>query len=164
MVALEQRRRGHRRRWSLASWLYLAVVGLYAPLLMARQGARNGQTWGKQIVGIRVVRDRRAARWTSATRLLREVVVKWPAVRLRDRRPFVVPPILDYLWPLWDDENRALHDMARVVARRARLASRWLGRGGAHALGGAGPDHLVAAGPTPTITIGTPRKSLMNSR
>jgi uncharacterized RDD family membrane protein YckC len=22
-----------------------------------------------------------------------------------------IPTILDYLWPLWDDQNRCLHDM-----------------------------------------------------
>ena len=22
-----------------------------------------------------------------------------------------IPTLLDYLWPLWDDENRCLHDM-----------------------------------------------------
>ena len=40
---------------------YFAVVLVYAPLLMARDGANNGQTWGKQVVDIRVVRARGAA-------------------------------------------------------------------------------------------------------
>lgn len=31
--------------------------GVYAPLLMRRPGRRNGQSWGKQLVGIRVIRD-----------------------------------------------------------------------------------------------------------
>ena len=29
-----------------------------------------------------------------------------------------IPTLLDYLWPLWDEQNRALHDMlasSRVV-------------------------------------------------
>src|SRR3954453_17963270 len=37
---------------------YLVVAFLYAPLLMAREGKGNGQTWGKQALGIRVIRDR----------------------------------------------------------------------------------------------------------
>ena len=42
---------------------------------MAREGAHNGQTWGKQIVGIRVVRDNGEPMdfgWSA----LREIVVK----------------------------------------------------------------------------------------
>ena len=38
---------------------------LYAPVLMARDGDHNGQTLGKQIVGIRVVPNG-GERWTSA--------------------------------------------------------------------------------------------------
>src|SRR4051794_32942201 len=36
---------------------YAFAVLFYAPVLMMRDGPRNGQTWGKQIVGIRVIRD-----------------------------------------------------------------------------------------------------------
>ena len=36
---------------------YLVVVFAYAPTLMAREGVNNGQTWGKQLLGIRVVHD-----------------------------------------------------------------------------------------------------------
>ena len=38
-------------------FLLMAVIYmLYAPLLMARQGERNGQTWGKQLMNVRGVR------------------------------------------------------------------------------------------------------------
>jgi uncharacterized RDD family membrane protein YckC len=95
--------------WSLAVLVYLAGVAFYAPLLMARGGARNGQTWGKQIVGIRVVRDK-GGEMDFGFAFIREAVIKWLLFGIIGGF-FFIPPILDWLWPLWDDENRALHDM-----------------------------------------------------
>jgi uncharacterized RDD family membrane protein YckC len=82
----------------------------YAPVLMARGGERNGQTWGKQIVGITVVRNE-GQTVSMGFAFLREFVVKnllfgWVGSFL-----LYIPTLLDYLWPLWDDENRCLHDM-----------------------------------------------------
>jgi uncharacterized RDD family membrane protein YckC len=91
--------------------LMAAVVLLYAPLLMMRQGARNGQTLGKQLLGIRVVRDSGEAMsfgWAA----LREVVIKNLAVGIASSIIPFIPWFLNYFWPLWDDQNRALHDMA----------------------------------------------------
>ena len=59
--------------------LMVAVSLLYAPLLMARQGPHNGQTLGKQLLGIRVVRDTGRTMgfgWAA----LREIAVKAFAV------------------------------------------------------------------------------------
>jgi uncharacterized RDD family membrane protein YckC len=105
----------------LASIAYLGLVAvvflLYAPLLMRRPDARNGQTWGKQMFGIRVVRTNGLPMdfvWSG----LREVVVKLLAVGVASTFIPLVPWLLDVLWPLWDDENRAVHDMiveTRVV-------------------------------------------------
>ncbi len=95
--------------WSLAVAAYLAVVGLYAPLLMARGGSVNGQTWGRQIVGIRVIRDK-GGEMDFGYAFLREVVVKWLLFGVIGGT-FLIPTLLDWLWPLWDGENRALHDM-----------------------------------------------------
>jgi uncharacterized RDD family membrane protein YckC len=97
---------------ALLSVLIFAVIALiYAPATMARQGSHNGQTWGKQLVGIRVVRDSGAAMdfWSAA---LREVVVKGLAVGIASSIIPFIPWFLDSFWPLWDDQNRALHDMA----------------------------------------------------
>ena len=41
----------------IAFLLYIVVALFYAPVLMARQEKNNGKTWGKQILGITVVRD-----------------------------------------------------------------------------------------------------------
>jgi uncharacterized RDD family membrane protein YckC len=95
----------------LSLLLVSAVVLLYAPLLMMRGGARNGQTLGKQMVGIRVVRDNGQPMgfgWAA----LREVVMKNLAVGIASSIIPLIPWLLNYLWPLWDDQNRALHDMA----------------------------------------------------
>ncbi len=97
----------------LVLWVILvcAVTLFYAPVLMARRGPGNGQTLGKQMVGIRVVPDggEPMTFWPGA---LREVVIKGLAVGVASTFIPFVPWLLDNLWPLWDDENRALHDMA----------------------------------------------------
>jgi len=97
----------------------IAIVSLvYAPLLMMRAGARNGQTIGKQVTGIRVIRtsgDSMDFLWAG----LREVVIKNFGVGFVSSFTFGIAFLANYLWPLWDDENRALHDMlaqTRVVA------------------------------------------------
>jgi uncharacterized RDD family membrane protein YckC len=93
-------------------FLVFAIISLlYAPLLMMRQGERNGQTWGKQVIGIRVVRDN-GQPFTFGSAALRDVVLKQLAVGIASSVIPIIPWFLNYFWPLWDDENRALHDMA----------------------------------------------------
>jgi uncharacterized RDD family membrane protein YckC len=96
-----------------ASLLFLLLVALvvllYAPLLMMREGQRNGQTYGKQMLGIRVIRDSgepMSFGWAA----LREVVIKQLAVGFASSIIPFIPFFLNYFWPLWDDQNRALHD------------------------------------------------------
>ena len=48
---------------------------------------------------------------TFAWAALREVVIKVLLVGIASSIIPVLPWLLDILWPLWDDENRALHDM-----------------------------------------------------
>lgn len=93
----------------------VAVVALvYAPLMMSRT---NGQTLGKMATSCRVVRaDGRPVDFVWAA--LREVVVKAIGFGVAGSITFGIANLLDYLWPLWDDQNRALHDMivsSRVV-------------------------------------------------
>ncbi|MDA0173064.1 RDD family protein [Solirubrobacter taibaiensis] len=76
---------------------------LYYPLTM-RRGAHNGQTWGKQIVGIRVVKDS-GERITGGAAFVREGLVKGFLMNLCS-----IVAILDFLAPLWDNRNQAWHD------------------------------------------------------
>ena len=94
----------------LSLLIWSAILLLYAPLLMVREGERNGQTLGKQFVGIRVVRDTGEpfGFWMA---VVREVVVKNILVSVVSIFIPVLPWLLDNLWPLWDGENRAVHDM-----------------------------------------------------
>jgi uncharacterized RDD family membrane protein YckC len=102
----------------ILTFLIVFVIALiYAPLLMIRKGQNNGQTWGKQIVGIRVIRTN-GQPFNFSQAALREVVVKTLAVGIASSFIPIVPYLLNFLWPLWDDQNQALHDMAcstRVV-------------------------------------------------
>ena len=88
---------------------------LLAPLFMMRDGDRNGQSPGKQMVGIRVVRED-GQPITFGSALLREVVVKMLLFETVGSLIFLLPTALNYLWPLWDEQDRALHDM--IVSTR----------------------------------------------
>lgn len=90
--------------------LLAAVAILYAPLLMRRPGRRNGQTWGKQLLGIRVVRTN-GVPMDSTWSALREALVKGLGLGLASTIIPLLPYVLDALWPLWDERNRAIHDM-----------------------------------------------------
>jgi uncharacterized RDD family membrane protein YckC len=88
----------------------LVIAFFYYPVTMMREGARNGQTLGKQILGIRVVRDD-GQTVTFGFALLREFVVEFLLFQVLGSLLFGIPWLINVLWPLWDSENRALHDM-----------------------------------------------------
>jgi uncharacterized RDD family membrane protein YckC len=95
----------------VAALVDFVVYVFYGAYFTRRPGARNGQTLGKQSVGIRAVRDN-GEPFGFGEALLREFVVKillfgWVAASFL----FAIPSLLDVLWPLWEDENRALHDL-----------------------------------------------------
>jgi uncharacterized RDD family membrane protein YckC len=99
----------------LIGLLCVTVVALlYAPALMART---NGKTLGRMATGIRVVRAD-GQPMTFGFAMLREVVVKSLAFGFAGSLTGGIANLLDYLWPLWDEQNRALHDLVvntRVV-------------------------------------------------
>jgi uncharacterized RDD family membrane protein YckC len=92
---------------ALLAVVCVAVVALlYAPAMMART---NGRTLGRGALGIRVIRaDGRPVTFWFA--VLREVVVKALLIGTLASFTFGLAWLLDILWPLWDEENRALHD------------------------------------------------------
>jgi uncharacterized RDD family membrane protein YckC len=93
--------------------VYFLGVLFYAPILLY---ANDGRTWGKQAADIRVERlDGQApgfgrAFWRELLKsILGFTVILW---------------VIDVLWPLWQPEGRALHDLAagtRVVADTGRV-------------------------------------------
>jgi len=95
--------------WGATDYLFRGLV--YAPLLMRRQGAHNGQTLGKQLAGIRVVRDdampMNYGRAFVREWLVRTVLLQVVGVALSG----AIATLLDYIWPWWDERNRTLHDL-----------------------------------------------------
>ena len=91
----------------LLSFVAIAIVALlYAPLMMART---NGKTLGRMAMGIRVVRAN-GHPMTFGWAMLREVAVKALLFGVAGSFTFGLANLADVLWPLWDEENRALHD------------------------------------------------------
>jgi uncharacterized RDD family membrane protein YckC len=81
--------------------VYLVAVFFYAPILLT---VHEGQTWGKQAAGIRVVRMDgspvhlgRAFGREFLKLVFGATVILW---------------VIDVLWPLRQPENRAWHDLA----------------------------------------------------
>jgi uncharacterized RDD family membrane protein YckC len=96
--------------------IFVAAL-LYAPLLMART---DGRTLGRMVTGIRVIRAS-GEPIDFGFAMLREVAIKWllfGAVLGSITGGLAV--LVDYLWPLWDEENRALHDYV-VNTRTVRV-------------------------------------------
>jgi uncharacterized RDD family membrane protein YckC len=97
---------------------FAAASLLYEPLYMA---VSDGRTVGKQITGCRVVRAG-GGRMTFGYALVREVLVKALLIGVAGNAVcggLPLASLVDNLWPLWDDERRALHDHivdSRVVA------------------------------------------------
>ena len=94
---------------------------LYEPLTMRRQGDRNGQTWAKQWLGIRVIREDGQA-VTFGTGFIRDVLMQSLVFGMVGSFLFNLPTLLDGLWPLWDDRNQALSKRPTAVRRRPRAS------------------------------------------
>ena len=91
----------------LIAVLCVSVVALlYAPALMART---NGKTLGRMATGIRVVRAN-GKPIDFGFAMLREVAVKALLFGIASSLTAGLASLADVLWPLWDEENRALHD------------------------------------------------------
>ncbi|MXY47137.1 MAG: RDD family protein [Chloroflexi bacterium] len=80
----------------------------------------NGQTPGKQIVGIRVIKDNGEPSGWGYT-FLREFVIKFLLIGFLSQATFGIVWLVDYLWPLWDraEKMQTLHDklLGTIVVR-----------------------------------------------
>ncbi len=134
--------------WEALGWIVLGVLlglvlGFIAWLvltvwLVRRPGARNGQTFGKQLVGIRVVR-RHHGEVDIGTALLREIFTKWVLISIAAGFVSAALGFFDggsigllvaiavwYVPAFVDGQRRALHDhmcSTRVVAAGALPAA-----------------------------------------
>lgn len=96
---------------------YPFVALLYLSTVMA---ATNGQTLGKMASGCRVVRadGKPVGFWWAAWR---EAGVKGLILGIAGTVTGGIAYLVNFLWPLWDRQNRALHDYvvdSRVVRTR----------------------------------------------
>jgi uncharacterized RDD family membrane protein YckC len=90
--------------------IFTLFIGYFVNFfLMGREGEKNGQTLGKQVCNIRVVKED-GARVDIGFALLRDFVVKGLLFGTVGGFFFGIPTLVDYLWPLWDDRKQALHD------------------------------------------------------
>ena len=83
---------------------------------MRRGGDRNGQTFGKQAVGLRVIRDD-GQPIGLGTVLFRELLLKFVIGWIT-----VIGWLVDGLWPLGEGQRRAIHDL---IARTHVVADDW---------------------------------------
>ena len=82
------------------------ALGLaYAPWMIARTG---GQTYGHRSTDTRIVRQDGSA-LTGGSAAVREVAVKWLLIEIIGGF-LIIPTLVNYLWPLLDEDNHALHD------------------------------------------------------
>jgi uncharacterized RDD family membrane protein YckC len=91
------------------------ITLLYMPYWMSKN---DGATIGKQVMKIRVIRVNGQPTDFGWSALRQVVVIQGLFGFVGGAFLLGIPIILDYLWPLWDEENRALHDMlvqSRVV-------------------------------------------------
>jgi uncharacterized RDD family membrane protein YckC len=94
---------------AIAAFVGIFVGSFYYGKLMSREGEMNGRTWGMQVTDIRVVRvDGQPITFGFA--LIREILVKQILFGYLAVFTLYIATLLNYLWPLWDSRNRALHD------------------------------------------------------
>lgn len=84
----------------VGTFLSLAISAAYATIMLSR----NGQTVGNMAVGTRVI-DARTGGPISAGKAFGRWAFEFVLLIL-----FVIPWVVDILWPLWDSQNQTLHD------------------------------------------------------
>lgn len=100
------------------SLVSLAIGAVYYCWIMT---STNGQTVGKKATGIRVVRED-GKDVDPVFAFVRQIIVIQLLFNTLSWLLLWIPGLLNYLWPIWDDKNQALHDKivkSRVVRARA---------------------------------------------
>lgn len=100
----------------------IAIGAVYYCWIMT---STNGQTVGKKATGIRVVRED-GKPVDAGFAFMRQIVVIQFLFGGLGALLLGIPTILNYLWPIWDDGNQALHDKivkSRVVMAESAVAA-----------------------------------------
>ncbi|HEV3479992.1 MAG TPA: RDD family protein [Gaiellaceae bacterium] len=98
--------------WALILLGYLGTLVVPFVYFTYFHGGASGQTPGKRALGIRVVSDDAVQTIGYGRAFGRYAITVLFSF-------FFIPLLLDYLWPLWDTKNQALHDkvVSSVVVR-----------------------------------------------
>jgi uncharacterized RDD family membrane protein YckC len=89
--------------WAVVGVAYLLTLLLPFVYFTVMQGRARGQSLGKKWLGIRVADDSAGGSIGYGRAFGRYAITFVFSL-------FVLPIVLDYLWPLWDRKNQALHD------------------------------------------------------
>jgi uncharacterized RDD family membrane protein YckC len=104
---------------------YFVIAICYYGFSMARPGAANGQSFGKQILGIAVYREdqQEVTFWYA---VYRQIIIIGIVIQIASAFTAGIAYFLNYLWPLWDDKRQAFHDKMAgsrvIVSDRQRRA------------------------------------------
>ena len=98
--------------WAIVLLGYLGTLVVPFVYFTYFHGGAGGQTPGKRMLGIRVVSDETGQTIGYGRAFGRYAITVVFSL-------FFIPLLLDYLWPLWDTKNQALHDkvVSSVVVR-----------------------------------------------
>jgi uncharacterized RDD family membrane protein YckC len=98
--------------WTAVAIAYLLTIVVPFVYFTLMHGRESGQTLGKKWLGIRVV-DGSSGNSIGYGRAFGRYAISFVFGL------FVIPSILDYLWPLWDQKKQALHDkvVGSIVVR-----------------------------------------------
>jgi uncharacterized RDD family membrane protein YckC len=108
-----------------ATLITAAVTGPYYVLM---EGRRAGQTVGKMAAGIRVVDQATGGpiSWSQAVVRWLVRLLFWVTVPVLTFGAGIMLPLVDVLWPLWDERRQALHDkLARTFVVPVVPRSPW---------------------------------------
>jgi uncharacterized RDD family membrane protein YckC len=87
----------------------IAVVPIWALYATASLAMTNGRTIGKRLCHLRVVQAG-GATMTWGRAAMRELIMRGLVITVIGTITLGIAGILDVLWPLWDKQNRSLHD------------------------------------------------------
>ena len=89
--------------WAVVGIAYLLTLVLPFVYYTVMHGRASGQTLGKKWLGIAVQEDSAGGSIGYGRAFGRYAIIFVMAL-------FILPILLDYLWPLWDKKSQALHD------------------------------------------------------